>query len=145
MLHWGNDVAIVCIGTSVGPALEAASILEMSDIKARVINARFVKPLDEAVLVEAAEECDAMVLLEENSMQAGFGSAVLECLALRGCLGKPIELVALPDEFVGHAKASELRAHYGLCAQGIVNAADKALAKTLRPERGDRIVLRPSI
>ncbi len=146
-LRDGDDLVIVALGSIVDAALEAADELAKSDIGARVINARFVKPMDEHAIVSAASECGAMVLAEENVALGGFSSAVLECLARNTVTGVPVEVVALPDGFVGHGKATELRAMCGLNCVGIVQAAKKALSGKLAggSVEGDHFVLRPNI
>ena len=147
IMRGGNDLAIIAVGTLVNQALEAAAELESSGIETRVANARFVKPIDEAALLAAASECGALVFVEENAAQGGFASAALECLASNNAWNVPIEVVALPDTFVSHGKASDLRAKYGLDKQGIIEAANRALARpSSRTEaRGDAVVLRQSI
>ena len=143
----GDSLAIIAIGPIVLEALSAAEELAEYGIDARVINARFVKPLDDQAIVAAARECGAIVLAEENVGQGGFAGAVLECLARHGELGVPIETIALPDSFVGFGKASELRAVYGLSKQGILSAAERLLVKIDHPRAplGDEFAIRQSI
>lgn len=136
-LREGNDVAIIALGPVALDASEAAEELAERGIEARVISARFLKPLDEGAIVSAAHECGGIVLVEENVARGGFGSAALECLARYGALGVPVETVALPDSFVGFGKASELRAIHGLSKQGIIGAVERLLS------RGDSPQLRP--
>ncbi len=147
ILREGRDVAIIAVGTLVNSALAAASELDHRGIRARVINARFVKPLDEAAVLSAAAQCDALVLAEENVAQGGFSGAVLECLARHGPFDVPVEIVALPDDFISHGKTADLRALYGLNAQGLVNAVKAALSRAGRAfaDRGEEIVIRQSI
>lgn len=140
VLKGGNDLAIIAVGTMVSPALDAAAVLEESGVRARVIDARFVKPLDEPVMVAAASECGALVLAEENTSHGGLAGAVLECLARNHALGVEVEIVGLPDTFIGHGKASELRARYGLNAQGILAAAERAISRLKEPEETQEIV-----
>lgn len=147
LLREGRDVAIVAVGPLAAQALAAADELERAGVEARVINARFVRPIDETAILSAAEECGAMVVVEENVGQGGFAGAVLECLARNGSLGISIETVALPDRFLSHGKASDIRAAYGLDAQGIFEAANRALlsSRGLAADEGDGIVIRQSI
>lgn len=160
-LREGNSLAIIACGPMVLDALSAAEELAQRGVDARVINARFVKPLDEQAVVSAASECRGIVTVEENSGLGGFGGAVLECLARHGRLGAPVEMVALPDSFVGFGKAAELRSVCGLCKEGILSAAERLLAgiDQLTPRtpchsergeesdlrRGERFVIRQSI
>lgn len=129
VLSAGNDVAIITVGTLVNAAVEAAVELKEAGIDARVVNARFVKPLDEAAIVSAALECGALVLAEENVAQGGFSGAVLECLAKNNALINNIEIIALPDAFVSHGKATEIRAKYALNTTGIIEAAVRVTSK----------------
>jgi len=150
-LREGDSIAIIAIGPIVLEALAAAEELAEYGIDARVINARFAKPLDEFAIVAAARECGAVLLVEENVGQGGFCGAVLECLARHQEIGVPIETIALPDSFVGFGKASELRSFYGLCKQGILSAAERLLVRIDHPrapllyhsERGEESDSRP--
>ncbi|MHB9037916.1 MAG: 1-deoxy-D-xylulose-5-phosphate synthase [Armatimonadota bacterium] len=147
LLRDGHDVAIIAIGPFANEALKAAEQLELSGISARVINARFAKPLDEAAIVAAASDCGAIVIAEENVASGGFSSAVIECLVRNDAQGIAIEVVGLPDAFLPHGKSAELRAKYGLDSQGILDAVDAVLARSRRwrEERGEGIVIRQSI
>lgn len=146
-LRAGNDIAIIALGPIVSEAFAAATELAEDGVDARVINARYAKPLDEPAILAAARECGGLILAEENVMQGGFASAVLECLAKNGVLDIPVEIVALPDSFLGFGKASELRALYGLSKQGILNAAGRLLARMGKssPIEGEGFVIRQSI
>lgn len=147
VLRDGDDVAIIAAGTIVNAAVQAADKLASSGIRARVINARFIKPLDESAILSAAKTCGVMVLVEENVVQGGFASAVLECLAINQALDTGVEIVALPDSFITHGKPSEIRASYGLDAQGIYDAAVRALSKAriVKVRQGEEIVVRQNI
>ncbi|MBI3082799.1 MAG: hypothetical protein HYY90_00280 [Candidatus Omnitrophica bacterium] len=91
----------------VYPALKAAEGLSQEGIEATVINARFVKPLDEA-LVRRAAQLGALVTLEEAQVAGGFGSGVSEALDALGCSAIPQLRIGLPDAFVEHGKRDEL-------------------------------------
>jgi 1-deoxy-D-xylulose-5-phosphate synthase len=92
-----------------------------------VIDARFVKPLDEKMLLEAARRCGRLVVVEENSTLGGLGSAVLELLAARN-LATPVRLVGLPDRYLEHGSSDALRRSVGLSAEGVVAAAREMLS-----------------
>lgn len=145
MLREGNDLAIIALGPIAHDAFDAAEDLANNDINARVLNARFAKPLDEIAIVAAARECGGIILAEENATQGGFSGAVLECLARHGVLGVPVEIIALPDSFIGFGKAAELRTIYGLTKQGIISAAERLLSKMGRPLQEDEFAIRQSI
>ncbi|MDP2688837.1 MAG: 1-deoxy-D-xylulose-5-phosphate synthase [Deltaproteobacteria bacterium] len=114
----GSQVSIIALGNMVCPALDAARALQSSGIKAGVINARFVKPLDSGLILKAAASTDGIVTVEENALQGGFGGAVLEFLEEHG-VRCPVKRMGIPDEFVEHGTQEELRARYGLNASGI--------------------------
>lgn len=143
----GGDVAVVAIGAATATAVEAAESLNQQGVGCRVVNARFVKPLDEAAVVSAAQECSAIVVVEENTSQGGFGSAVLECLARNRLWGTPVEVVALPDSFITHGRACDLREKYGLCGKGIVSVVKRLLAsvEASKTEQGDEVVIQQSL
>ncbi|MEN6581828.1 MAG: 1-deoxy-D-xylulose-5-phosphate synthase [Armatimonadota bacterium] len=146
ILNEGNDVAIAAIGTPVKCALDAANELAGSGVNTRVINARFIKPLDEQTILDAARQCGALVLVEENAVQGGFCSAILELLA-RHRIMIPVETVGLPDRFIDHGKAGEIRARYGLSCEGILDAVNSVLSESnkWREQRGEAVVIRQSI
>ena len=129
ILHEGTDLTIVAIGSTVLPALAAAKELLIEGIGARVINARFVKPLDDALICEAALSCHQLITVEENVLMGGFGSAILEMLQERGVLDTRVIRLGIPDEFVEQATQSELRKTYGLDKEGIIAAARKITGK----------------
>jgi 1-deoxy-D-xylulose-5-phosphate synthase len=130
ILHNGTDLAIVAIGSTVLPALEAAKELLTEGIGARVINARFVKPLDDALICQAALNCRRLITVEENVLMGGFGSAVLEMLQEKGITDIRVIRLGIPDEFVEHATQAELRKTYGIDQAGIMAAARKITGKT---------------
>jgi 1-deoxy-D-xylulose-5-phosphate synthase len=109
----GKRVAILAFGSRVTPAEEAGRALG-----ATVVNMRFVKPIDEALILEMAEQHDRLVTAEENVIAGGAGSAVNECLAAHG-VTIPITNLGLPDQFVEHGGHEELLSQCGLDAAGI--------------------------
>ena len=120
VLRQGSDVAIVGYGSMVQPAVEAAGRLEANEIDATVVNARFVKPLDEELIVSLAREHRLIVTVEEAYLAGGFGSAVMELLEERGLLDKvKVVRLGVPDEIVPHGDPKKLLAGYGLDADGI--------------------------
>ncbi len=114
----GKGIAILAFGTMLAPALEAAERLD-----ATVINMRFVKPLDETAVLEAAATHDLLVTIEDNSVAGGAGSAVNECLTAHQVL-IPVVNMGLPDRFLNHATREELLAECGLDCEGIVHALE---------------------
>ncbi len=122
VLRKGEDLLILAVGNMVYPALEAASLLEEQGLSAAVVNARFVKPLDEELIVEMARRIGRVLTVEENTLHGGFGSAVLETLAAQGVL-VPVKRLGLPDIFIEHGAPQILRAKYGLSPEGIYQKA----------------------
>ncbi len=122
LLREGQDGAIVAVGSRVNPALEAANALfEETGKSVAVFNARFVKPLPVAQLIELAESQPFMLIVEENALAGGFGSAVLECLVDRDALGSTrIKRLGIPDLFVEHGQQKILRAKLGINKDGIL-------------------------
>jgi len=123
LLVEGEDVAIFAIGSTVYPALAAAKRLERDDIKAAVVNSRFVKPLDRDLLCNLALSIKKVLIVEENVLMGGFGSAVLEMFGEEGLSGVTTKRVGVRDEFVEHGTQNELKLNYGLDEEGIARAA----------------------
>lgn len=115
----GDDVAIITIGSMVYPSIEAASLLKKSGIDAAVINARFVKPLDEEMLLNIAGKYGNIITVEDGALVGGFGSAVLELLECQGVSGVRVKRIGIPDRFIEHGSIRELHRIYGLDAAGI--------------------------
>ncbi len=109
----GQGVAILAFGTLLYPALQAAQALG-----ATVVNMRWAKPLDTALLLQVAAEHDALVTVEEGSLMGGAGSAVLEALHAAGVL-KPVLQLGLADEFIEHGDPAKLLTLQGLDGAGI--------------------------
>jgi 1-deoxy-D-xylulose-5-phosphate synthase len=127
VLARGTDVVIFGIGVTVMVALEAGKRLEDQGVSVTTVNSRFVKPLDEELIVSLANDIPIIVTVEENVVQGGFGSAVLECLADHGITGNRILRLGINDTFVEHGSQEILRAKYGLDADGIVEAVMNAV------------------
>ena len=125
----GGDLAIFAIGSTVYPALAAAGALEKEGIRARVVNCRFVKPLDAELLVASASSLQRVLTVEENVLMGGFGAAVLELFEEHGVFGVKVMRLGITDEFVEHATQDELRAKYGIDESGIAEAARKLMKK----------------
>ena len=120
VLRYGDDITIVALGSMVYPALEASRILEDENIGCTVVNARFIKPLDETLILEACGHTGRVVTVEEGMLAGGFGSAVLELLNAHDLKDMVVESIGMPDEFIEHGSQSYLRARYDLDSQGIV-------------------------
>jgi len=123
LLREGSDGVIVALGSRVNPALEAARMLcEETGREVAVFNARFVKPLPEEQLLALAGSQPFMLLVEENALPGGFGSAVLELLADHDALSSlRVKRLGVPDRFIEHGSQKELRARVGINRDGILN------------------------
>jgi 1-deoxy-D-xylulose-5-phosphate synthase len=129
VLREGSDLAVIAIGSVVNPALAAAKRLSEEGFNIKVINARFVKPLDNELLLNTAATIKKIITVEENVLQGGFGSAVLELLAEKGITGVQVKRLGIPDEFVNHATQAQQRDKYGINEEGIILAIREILAK----------------
>ncbi|MFZ6800605.1 1-deoxy-D-xylulose-5-phosphate synthase [Undibacterium sp. Di24W] len=109
----GKKIAILAFGSMVHPSIKAAEALD-----ATVVNMRFVKPIDTAMIHDMAASHDALVTVEEGCTMGGAGSAVAEALAEAG-IAKPLLILGLPDKFVDHGDPALLLAQCGLSAEGI--------------------------
>ncbi|MCC6330210.1 MAG: 1-deoxy-D-xylulose-5-phosphate synthase [Acidobacteria bacterium] len=128
MLRSGKDAAIIAYGTMVNAALEAADGMAAEGIQATVVNARFVKPLDEELITRLAREHSVIVTVEEAYLAGGFGSAVMELLEQRQLLDNiNVTRLGVPDEIVPHGDVKELLAGYGLDAAGISDAVRQGI------------------
>ena len=123
MLSEGRDLSIIAIGSTVYPALEAAETLRLNGIDAGVINARFVKPLDADLILSSARKTGFIMTVEENALQGGFGSAVLELLYDNGMQDVKVKRLGIPDSFIEHGSQAQLRKDVGIDAAGIAAAA----------------------
>jgi 1-deoxy-D-xylulose-5-phosphate synthase len=125
-LREGTDVTVFALGTLAVPALEAAHALRAEGLSVRVVDPRFVKPLDEAAVLAAARETGGIVTVEESALPGGFGAAVLECLEAHG-VSVPVRRLGIPDRFVEQGPQARLLADVGLDAAGIAAAVRKLL------------------
>jgi 1-deoxy-D-xylulose-5-phosphate synthase len=112
----GHGVAILSFGAMLAPAAEVAAELD-----ATLVNMRFVKPLDEALILELAKDHDGFVTIEDNAVAGGAGSAVAECLAAHG-VTLPILHLGLPDVYLEHGTREEVLSEAGLDLPGIRQA-----------------------
>jgi len=126
VLKQGSDAAVFAIGSTVYPAIEAAEKLAQEGFSCAVINSRFIKPLDRDCVIEFAEKTGRLVTVEENVLQGGFGSAVLEAIPDHR---RDIRIVNLgiPDIFVEHGPQKILREKYGIDAAGIYHSVKKLI------------------
>ena len=122
----GSDVAIIATGLCVSESLIAAQNLEAKGIHARVINIHTIKPLDEALILQAAKDCGKVVTVEEHSVIGGLGSAVCEVLSKQ--LPTKTLTIGIQDCFVESGPAVALLHKYGLDAEGIASQIEAFLS-----------------
>jgi 1-deoxy-D-xylulose-5-phosphate synthase len=120
--HQGGRIAILAWGSMVTPAVEAGK-----QLGATVINMRFVKPIDETMILEMAKSHDVLVTIEENVLSGGAGSAVNDFLQAQKIL-MPVLNIGLPDMFIEQGSREELLAECGLDTQGIIANIEKFAA-----------------
>ncbi|MGF1514689.1 MAG: 1-deoxy-D-xylulose-5-phosphate synthase [Elainellaceae cyanobacterium] len=109
MLRQGDDVLLLGYGSMVYPAMQTAEILSEHGVEATVVNARFVKPLDTALILPLVEKIGHVVTMEEGCVTGGFGSAVVEALLDNDVMAR-VTRIGVPDKLVDHAKADEAKA-----------------------------------
>jgi len=119
VLKDGEDIAILAIGTTVSLSLSAAERLENEGVSAMVVNARFVKPLDRNLLSSVTSKLKKIITVEENALEGGFGSAVIELLNDMEIHDVRVRRLGIPDEFIEIGQQSELRKKYSLDEEGI--------------------------
>ena len=125
-LREGSDVAILAFGSMVSNALDAAELLAADGIDARVVDMRWVKPLDEAAIASAAET-RLVVTVENGIISGGAGEGVLDELS-RMKVTVPTLVLGIDDSFVPHGKVNQLLADLGLDAEGIAASIKQRLA-----------------
>ena len=125
VLREGQDILLVAIGTTVYPSLRAAEKLADTGIQATVINSRFLKPLDGNLLCDWAKRIGKVLTVEENVLQGGFGSSVLELFQERGLISVQVKRLGIPDVFVEHGPQALLREKYGIDENGIVEGVKR--------------------
>jgi 1-deoxy-D-xylulose-5-phosphate synthase len=123
VIRTGQRIALLAFGSMLKPALEAGERLG-----ATVVNMRFVKPLDAALVERMAAEHHLIVTVEEHQVMGGAGSAVCEALAQAGAKNR-ILLLGLPDRFVDHGDPARLLASVGLDAEGIERSVRKVMSE----------------
>lgn len=132
LLREGTDVAIIAIGVSVWPAVKAAEQLSQEGLSTAVINARFVKPLDQELIVGVAKRVRYVVTVEEGCKMGGFGSAVLEALSDAG-VNVRTKVLGLPDWYIEQGPQDLLRERYGLTTDGIYRSVKELVTKSPIP------------
>jgi 1-deoxy-D-xylulose-5-phosphate synthase len=113
VLSDGDDLLIVAYGSMVAPAMATAGLLQESGVRAAVINARFLRPLDQALIAPMARRIGRVVTMEEGALAGGFGAAVVEALNDLDVL-VPVLRIGIPDVLVDHASPDQSKQSLGL-------------------------------
>lgn len=127
ILKNGTDIAIIATGIMVPEAIDAAKTLAVEGISALLINMPTIKPLDEALVLEAAKTCGKIITVEEHSIIGGLGEAVSSLLS--ETLPTPVKRIGVNDEFGHSGPAAELLKSFGLCSEHIVEEVRKMFKK----------------
>lgn len=127
VLREGRDAVILGVGPILSKALAAAEVLQNADqISVKVVNARFVKPLDGEMLTRIASHHNLIITVEEGTLKGGFGSEVAEFLADRNISSVELVRIGIPDAFVEQGNRNILLDNVGLSVDGIINAIRKS-------------------
>jgi 1-deoxy-D-xylulose-5-phosphate synthase len=119
VMREGNAGAIFAIGNEVWPSMQAAEILAKEGTEVAVINARFIKPLDDDLIAKYCRPFTKIITVEEGSLAGGFGAAIMERVQQLGIRDVAFHRIGIPDEYVHHGAQDVLRAQYDLDANGI--------------------------
>jgi len=133
ILRKGTDACILTFGTTIPMALEAANSLEKQGISVQVVNARFIKPLDESMLHDIFATGVPILTIEEAVLKGGFGSGILEFAHEHGYHNATIERIGVPDQFIEHGSVKEIYAEIGMTSEAI-----KAKLTKILPEQKKR-------
>ena len=135
VLREGSDAVILTFGTTIPMALKAAELLAYQGIDVRVVNARFIKPMDEVMLHEIMQENLPILTIEESLLQGGFGSAVLEFAFDKKYRNVQIERIGIPDEFIEHGEVDLLLEEINVTAEEAV----KRITQLVPNKQSDRV------
>jgi 1-deoxy-D-xylulose-5-phosphate synthase len=127
MMAQGNDLLIIAAGSMVRPAVEASKLLNRDGIGAAVMDIRFVKPLDRALILEKVSTTGSVLTAEEGILVGGVGSSIVELLADEGLTDVRIQRLGIPDSFVEHGTRAQLLEDVGLTVDNIVGQARRLL------------------
>lgn len=121
-----SPLAIIAVGNMVDRAVQAAEILVNAGLELTVVNARFIKPLDRSIILPLAKN-GRIFTVEDNALQGGFGTALLELLEEEGLSTAAVTRLGYPDNFIEQGEQSELYERYGLTPAGIAASIKSAL------------------
>lgn len=121
-IRQGEDLSIVAVGSMLEGAIKVCDMLESVGVSVDLINARFIKPLDEDLILESVSKTKKLAVLEDNAMLGGFGSSILELLSKADLKDVETKLFAYPDKFIGHGTMNQIYEKYGLLPENIYNS-----------------------
>lgn len=124
----GNDVAIIANGETVYPSVQAAELLKEQGIHATVVSMHTIKPLDTALLSALADKCNAIITIEEHSVNGGLGEACASWLLQNG-YAKAFKIIGIPDEYTVTGSQVEILNHYGISKEGIAKQVTALLKR----------------
>lgn len=125
ILREGKDISIVAIGNMVSRAIDVAKVLENENIKCDVINTRFLKPLDEKIILNSIKKTKNVITIEDNTIIGGLSSSIKELIVNNNLNNINIKSYAYPDKFIEHGKTDELEEKYRLDSKSIVDDIKK--------------------
>ena len=124
ILEQGNDILIIAYGSMVSAATETATMLKSKGLSVCVVNARFVRPLDQNLIIPLVSKIKKVVTMEEGTLIGGFGSAIVEMLNDNE-INIPVYRIGIPDLLVDHASPDQSKEKLGLkpdqMAEKIIN------------------------
>jgi 1-deoxy-D-xylulose-5-phosphate synthase len=126
----GPDGLIIGCGSLAGSCLAAVEELQKEGLNVGLINARFIKPLDKDTLLKRIQMSPWVVSVEENTLQAGFGSAILEAIHDAALQTGPIRRLGIPDQFIEHGDRADLLSSLTLDASGIADVCRELSGQT---------------
>lgn len=135
IIREGRECVVLAVGPMVQVAEKAAELLAKEGLAPKVVNARFIKPLDERMLLELAQKNLHFITIEEHALAGGFGSAVLEFFADQGIQDVRIGRLGIPDEFIEHGSVSQQRQEVGLTVEHLVQKIKEAHHQTRKVQR----------
>lgn len=145
IMRRGSDILMIAVGRMVHNTLEAARKLATEGIEATVIDARYIKPLDEKLILNEAEKIGRIITVEDNILAGGFGSLVAETLADNRMDGIPLLRIGLPDEEIEHGEVNILDSIFGLDPVSIYRRSREFIRTTRRKRRTKPSDSRPNL
>ncbi len=127
VLRQGGDLAVLAVGSMVNAALRASELLSKKGMEAKVVNTRFIKPLDKEILEDLAKSAKKIFTIEEAIVDGGFGSSVLEFFEKENITNIKVRCLGLPDEFIEHGEREELLRKYHLVPDEIAATIEAEL------------------